>query len=163
MSLALLCQTLQCHCLSCVRIRNVIGSAVSDFAVSRIPRNTIFSRFLLLIVYFIIFFIIIILFILLKFMIYSIGDYIFVCIGLIFWRYFTTICNFLKKFCKKYRSQSSLLYQDLWDRAGNSLICSSLICSFAQIAQIKWETVSDSLRSLRTNEWLWANRSGCSC
>ena len=141
---------------------------MSDFAVSRIPRNTIFSRFLLLIVYFIIFFIIIILFILLKFMIYSIGDYIFVCIGLIFWRYFTTICNFLKKFCKKYRSQSSLLYQDLWDRAGNSLIpslliCSSLICSFAQIAQIKWATVSDLLKLHRTNEGLWANQSGHSC
>ena len=42
-------------------------------------------------------------------------------------------------------------------------ICLSLICSFAQITQIKWATVSDSLRSLRTNEWLWANRSGCSC
>ena len=41
-------------------------------------------------------------------------------------------------------------------------ICLSLICSFAQITQIKWATVSDSLRSLRTNEWLWANRSGCS-
>ena len=47
-------------------------------------------------------------------------------------------------------------------RAGNSLNCSSLIRSFAQIAQIKWATVSDLLRSLRTNERLWANRSGCS-
>ena len=37
------------------------------------------------------------------------------------------------------------------------------ICWFAQIAQIKWVTVSDSLRSLRTNERLWANRSGRSC
>ena len=44
-------------------------------------------------------------------------------------------------------------------RAGNSLIHSSLIRSIAQIAQIKWATVSDSLRSLRTNERLWANRS----
>ena len=35
--------------------------------------------------------------------------------------------------------------------------------SFAQIAQIKWAIVSDSLRLLRTNEWLWANFSGCSC
>ena len=43
-------------------------------------------------------------------------------------------------------------------RAGNSLIR-----SFAQIALIKWATVSDSLRSLRTNEQLWANRSGSSC
>ena len=34
---------------------------------------------------------------------------------------------------------------------------------FAQIAQFKWATVSSSLRSLRTNEQLWANRSGRSC
>ena len=46
---------------------------------------------------------------------------------------------------------------------GNSLIHSLLICLFAQITQIKWETVSNLLRSLRTNEPLWANRSGCSC
>ena len=58
----------------------------------------------------------------------------------------------------------------------HSLICSfahSLICSFcsnqmsncerfAQIAQDKWATVSESLRSLRGNEQPWANRSGCS-
>ena len=30
------------------------------------------------------------------------------------------------------------------------------ICSFAQIAEIKWATVCDSLRSFRTNEHLWA-------
>ena len=40
-------------------------------------------------------------------------------------------------------------------RAGNSLIR-----SFAHFAQIKWATVSDLLRSLKTNEQLWANRSG---
>ena len=34
------------------------------------------------------------------------------------------------------------------------------ICSFAQIAQDKWATVSESPRSLRTNKQLWANRSG---
>ena len=34
---------------------------------------------------------------------------------------------------------------------------------FAQIAQIKWATVSDSLRLLRISERLWANRSGRSC
>ena len=45
----------------------------------------------------------------------------------------------------------------------NLLIRSSLICSFAQIAQIKWATMSDSLRSLRTNERLRVNRSGPSC
>ena len=55
--------------------------------------------------------------------------------------------------------------------AGNSLIRSSLICSFrsfvlsdceqfAQIAQDKWATVSESLRSLKTNERPWAIRSG---
>ena len=46
------------------------------------------------------------------------------------------------------------------------LICS--FCSnqmsdferFAQIAQDKWATVSESLRSLKGNEQLWANRSG---
>ena len=32
--------------------------------------------------------------------------------------------------------------------------------SFAHFAQIKWATVSDSLRSLKTNERPWANRSG---
>ena len=36
------------------------------------------------------------------------------------------------------------------------------IQSVAQITQIQWATVSDSLRSLRTNEWLWAICSGCS-
>ena len=30
----------------------------------------------------------------------------------------------------------------------------------AQIAQNKWATVSKSLRSLKSNEWPWANRSG---
>ena len=45
-------------------------------------------------------------------------------------------------------------------RAGNSLIRSSFIHSFAHFAQIKWGTVRDSLRSLKTNERPWANRSG---
>ena len=45
-------------------------------------------------------------------------------------------------------------------RVGNSLIGSFAHRSFAQI---KWATVSDSLRLLRTNEQLWANRSGHSC
>ena len=56
-------------------------------------------------------------------------------------------------------------------RAGNLLICASLICSFcstqmsdcaqlAQIAQDKWATVSESLRSHRGNEPPWANSSG---
>ena len=53
---------------------------------------------------------------------------------------------------------SDLLTSLIFSRFGNLLIC-----SFAQIAQIKWATVSDSLRSLRTNERLWANRSGRSC
>ena len=59
----------------------------------------------------------------------------------------------------------------IFARVGNLLIRSFahrsfahlLICSFAQIAKIKWATVSDSLRLLRTNEGLWANRSGHSC
>ena len=46
-----------------------------------------------------------------------------------------------------------------WEFA-HSFIAHLLI---AQIAQIKWVTVSDSLRSLRKNERLWANCSGCSC
>ena len=46
------------------------------------------------------------------------------------------------------------------DRAGNSLIRSSLLRSTNHFAQIKWATVSESLRSLKTNEWPWANRSG---
>ena len=45
-------------------------------------------------------------------------------------------------------------------RAGNLLIRSSFICSFAHFAQIKWATVSHLLRSLKTNEQSWANRSG---
>ena len=44
--------------------------------------------------------------------------------------------------------------------AGNSLIRSLLIRSFTHFAQIKWATVSDSLRSLKTNERRWVNRSG---
>ena len=33
-------------------------------------------------------------------------------------------------------------------------ICSFAHCSFTHFAQIKWATVSDSLRSLRGNEWI---------
>ena len=33
---------------------------------------------------------------------------------------------------------------------------------FAQVTQDKWATVSESLRSLMTNEGMWAIRSGCS-
>ena len=58
---------------------------------------------------------------------------------------------------------SDFYYIALFIRAGNSLICSSLIRSFrsnqmsdceqfAQIAQYKWATVSKLLRSLRGNE-----------
>ena len=42
-------------------------------------------------------------------------------------------------------------------RAGNFLIAHR---SFAHFAQIKWATVSHSLRLLKTNVWLWVNRSG---
>ena len=59
----------------------------------------------------------------------------------------------------------------VFSRAGNLLICSSLIRSFhlnqmsvyerfAQIAQDKWATVSKALRSLISKEWPWANGSG---
>ena len=44
--------------------------------------------------------------------------------------------------------------------AGNSLIRSFVHRSFAHFAQIKWATVSELLRSLKTNEWPWANGSG---
>ena len=56
-----------------------------------------------------------------------------------------------------------LLTVDVFNRAGNSLICSSLICSLAHsLILLKSATMSDSLRLLKTNERLWANRSGCS-
>ena len=60
-----------------------------------------------------------------------------------------SICNKLLKstVCSKYT------------RAGNSHL---LIHSFPHFAQIKWRTVSDSLRLLKTNERPWANHSGCS-
>ena len=44
--------------------------------------------------------------------------------------------------------------------AGNSLIRSFVHRSFAHFAQIKWATVSELLRSLKTNEWPWATGSG---
>ena len=46
-----------------------------------------------------------------------------------------------------------------WEFA-HLLIAYSLIRSFAHFTQIKWETESDSLRLLKTNERPWANRSG---
>ena len=52
-----------------------------------------------------------------------------------------------------------LWHSSLWILPGLG-ICSFTHCSFAHFAQIKWGTVSDSLRSLKTNERLWANRSG---
>ena len=55
-------------------------------------------------------------------------------------------------------SKSSLFKNS---RAGNLLICSSLIRSFAHFAKIKWATVvSKLLRSLRGYERPWANCSG---
>ena len=39
-------------------------------------------------------------------------------------------------------------------------ICSFAHRSFAHFAQLKWATVSNWLRSLKTNELPWANRSG---
>ena len=57
----------------------------------------------------------------------------------------------------------SLIFgQKTSDSLGNQMreFPALLICSFTQIAQIKWATVSDLLISLKTNERLWAN---CSC
>ena len=64
----------------------------------------------------------------------------------------------------------SMVHWQGWEFA-HSLIAHSLIRSFrsnqmsncerfTQIAQDKWATVSKSLRSLRGNEWPWANHSG---
>ena len=72
---------------------------------------------------------------------------------------FLANCSF---FCEKLSEWVLYWKNKQFARAGNYLICSSLICSFTQITQIKWATVSDFLRSLKTNEWLWANCSGCS-
>ena len=65
--------------------------------------------------------------------------------------------SLVEKFCLLDRFQR---VGEIFSKAGNSFICSSLICSVAHFAQIKWATVSDSLRSLKTNERPWANRSG---
>ena len=56
-----------------------------------------------------------------------------------------------------YLTVTTLIEGYYFRRAGNSLICSSLISSFAQL---KWVTLSDSLRLLKKNEQLWANRWG---
>ena len=78
--------------------------------------------------------------------------------------------KFLKCQCLK-------IFWYIFARAGNLLICSLLICSllicsslirsslirsfahFAHFAQIKWASVSDLLRLLKTNERPWVNRS----
>ena len=65
---------------------------------------------------------------------------------------------FLKTHTKKVIDRQKSHFDCFWRlitvffRAGNLLIRSSLIHSFAHFAQIKWATVSDSLRSLKTNE-----------
>ena len=82
----------------------------------------------------------------------------------------------LKEQCYEIIKSVNVLLQCSWIRAGNSLILSSLIAHllihsfrsnqmsdcerFAQIAQDKWATVSKLIRSLKTNEWPWANCSG---
>ena len=56
----------------------------------------------------------------------------------------------------------------VFHRFGNSLIRSNFSeqmskCEqFAEVAQDKWATLSESLRSFMTNEQMWAIRSGCS-
>ena len=61
---------------------------------------------------------------------------------------------------KLFSSKPSLIL-----RVGNLLIPLLLICPFAQsqMAEIIWATVSNLLRLIRTNEWLWMNSSGRSC
>ena len=55
--------------------------------------------------------------------------------------------------------QKNILVKFFW--ANHLFFVSKIaICLFAHFVQIKWATVSDSLRSLKTNEQLWANRSG---
>ena len=46
-----------------------------------------------------------------------------------------------------------------WEFA-HLLIAHLLIRSFCSNQMSKWATKSDSLRSLKTNEWPWANHSG---
>ena len=63
-----------------------------------------------------------------------------------------------------YKSLHNISYR-IWKswnicKARNSLICSSLLCSFAHFAQIKWASVSYSLRLLKIKEQPWANHSG---
>ena len=56
--------------------------------------------------------------------------------------------------------QFNVAWRANWCRVG---ICSSAHCSFAhlqKISQDKWANVSNLLRSLWTNERLWANRLG---
>ena len=50
--------------------------------------------------------------------------------------------------------------QDKWANVSESLRSLKTNERFAQVAHDKWATLSDSLRSLKTNERTWANRSG---
>ena len=77
-----------------------------------------------------------------------------------------------KKCTKRYKTDLIRLTSTFFDHRKSGLG----ICSLAHSALIKWVTVSNSLRSLKTNErpwanrsqsfiwfeWLWANRAGCS-
>ena len=75
--------------------------------------------------------------------------------------------------CTKKAISRQTCHFDHFCRAGNLLIAHLLICSFCsnqmsncerfpQITQDKWVIVSESLRSLMTNERLWAICLGCS-
>ena len=66
-------------------------------------------------------------------------------------------CAWYRRFCNP--SESTCTDSDFPAGLG---IRSFAHRSFAHFAQINWVTVSDLLRSFKTNEWLWANRSGCS-
>ena len=60
------------------------------------------------------------------------------------------------------RHETGYMRQEMWDQGwefAHSLIAHSLILSFRSN---QMSTVSDALRSLKTNKWPWVNRSGCS-
>ena len=71
---------------------------------------------------------------------------------------FTHTENFAKE--QGWEFAHSLIAHSLIHSFAHLLIAHLLICSFAHFAQIKCATVSDSHRSLKTNERPWANPSG---
>ena len=68
---------------------------------------------------------------------------------------FSILSRAPKNNCAKYRVGNLLITHFLSHSNPSGQI--SEYEPFAQVAQEKWANVSDSLRSLWTNEWLWAN------